>query len=194
MTMLEETLLFDYNVPINSTFEIQTELHPNCPICKRESIARESAPFFSANIPNEEIIEYLEESFKIVFIEKDVEEHKKHVKQLIDDELRAKINEDEYLIKGDSSSDVDDDSIIGSSIRALHARRLFLEKKGEYGKEWLDTTDKLKGWVELKLKKDKKIDDSGNFSVNFGDLMKIDTDEVKENDDTTGKAIISSKG
>lgn len=192
--MLEDTLLFDYTVPINSAFEIRTELNPECRICQHKSHAHDSAPFFAAEIPNDEMIEYMKESFGRDFTEEEIIEHRKHVCLLVDDELRNRINEDETLIKGDSESDVNDDSIIASSIRALHARRLFLEKKSDYGKEWLETTDKLKGWVELKLKKDKKIDDSNSFSVNFGDLMKVDTNEVDDNDDVTRKKTTSTKG
>ena len=192
--MLEEEIMFDYNIQTTSMFNINVESNPNCPICKNVDIAKESAPFFYSTIPNDVLVEFMKEKYGLDLIEKDIEEHRTHVKLLHDEELQRKISEDYDLIDGDKSKKTNDDTIIESSIRALYARRLFLEKKSEFGKEWLETTDKLKGWIELKLKKEKKIDDNPEFSVSFGDLLKLDTDDGgKNNDDDKGEKDLPEK-
>lgn len=184
--MLFETLLFDYEVPNHLEFDILK--NPNCSICNSKDV-EETAPYFYSSVPNKLIIKMFKEDFNLIITEDEMIEHKKHLRQVIDSDVRKKAKVDFTLIESDITKVIDEDSVVESTIRALTAQRLYLEKQGLCDKEWLGVCQTLHKWVELKLKKEKKVEgDGAKFTFDFGDLFDNgepndvgDSDETKVN-------------
>lgn len=164
-----DKLFFDYDIPIDTEFELSPV--PGCPICDNPEINEETAPFFDSTIPLDELIEWIQRNYNITLSEEDCEEHCNHINGLYDEEMKERTKEDMKIIDSDIAKVVDEEDVIESTIRALYARRLFLEKTNEYGAEWVKVTQSLEKWVTLKLKKDKKIEDTPGTSITFGDLV-----------------------
>jgi len=168
--MLEDTLIFDFNIPIGTEFEL-LKIDNRCLICENEDVAKESAPFFFSETPTNELVSFMKEKYNLALLPEEIDEHRSHIRPIYDDELRDLAKRDLKLIESDIRSKINEEDVIESNIRSLNARRLVLEKTGEYGREWRDTTQTLHKWVELKLKKEKKIEDAPATKIFFGDLV-----------------------
>lgn len=180
--MLEDTLLFEYNILTNTPFDIISE--PSCIICQNKEVARESAKFFFSDIPSDILMNLMTEKFNMALTTQEIDCHKKHVKPVYDEELKTRAEEDFRLIESDIVKQVNGEDAVESTIRALQARRLMLEKTSDYGKEWINVCQTLHKWVELKFKKEKKIEDGPGVNVSFGDLFSSDNGEKDETTDS----------
>lgn len=187
--MLEDTLVYDFNIPLGTEFELINDTPSSCPICKDRAIALESAPFFSSDIHVDQLIQFMQEKYNITLTPPEVRVHEGHIKPVYDEELRNIARRDFALIESEIIRKVNEEDVIESTIRALHGRRLTLEKTGEYGREWVSVVQVLNKWVELKLKMEKKIEDTPATKIFFSDLAQ--GEGMDEND--TGKSKRISK-
>ena len=181
-----DKLFFDYEIPIGREFELTPV--SGCPICDNPEINEETAPFFDSTIPLDELIEWVQRNYNITLSEKDCEVHCTHIRAIYDDEMKQRAKDDMAIIDSDIPKVVNEEDVIESTIRGLYARKLYLEKTGDYGAEYIKVTQNLHKWVELKLKKEKKIEDTPGTSITFGDLV------GGNNDNNSGKAgLIQTK-
>ncbi len=169
--MLSDKMIFDHRILISTEFAINTV--DTCKICQSVH-AKDSAPFFYSDVPTSKLIALMKEEYQMDVTKEDVEEHTNHIRPIYDTELQAKAEEEARIIESDIIKIVKSEDVIESTIKGLYARRLHLEKLRNYDKEWILVCQTLNKWVELKLKKEKKIDSATPLNISFGDLIKAE--------------------
>ena len=182
---LENKLNWDYNIPRSLTYGFRKRESEHCPICENMEIAHYTAPFTTSGVPFDDIARLILLRFGFEMPTMVIEKHKKHIicTYIPDGELDKRIMEDMQIIETDTTSQIDMNVLIESTIRGLNARRLFLEKTATYGKEWTDIIQQLKQWAEIKLKKTGELpDDTG---VTMSDLIKLNRVDENAKRDTT---------
>jgi len=172
-TNFEEEIVWDFNVPRHLEFTIKME--SGCPLCETDGLREWISPFVVARVPFDKMKLLIKEKFNLDTItEHDLKEHLNHVKALVssDEQMKVKIAEDIKLIRESYGEDIIEGNVIRDAIRGLHARKLYLEKTGEYGREYTDILDKLNKFLTLRLKlKGELKEDKMTFHI--ADLVKI---------------------
>lgn len=187
LVVLENKLNWDYNIPRSLTYGFVKRDTINCSICENMEIAHYTAPFMSSGVPYDDIARLILLRFGMEIPEVVIGMHKDHIvcTYIPDGELDRRIMEDMQIIETDTTSPIDMNILMESTIRGLNARRLYLEKTGTYGKEWTDIIQQLKQWTEIKLKKTGELPDD---DISLKDLIKLkDTTEPEEDDENVDR-------
>jgi len=169
-----DRLDWDYNVPKNVIFEYRNG--ENCPICQDNGIKSWISPYLVANVPSEKLIPIINKYFGVLLNNDIVNEHKTHIfcKHQADDEVREKVEKEMRMIESDLPSKVNEDYLLESSLRSLYNRKLEMDSKGEYGKEYVMLIQQITKMIELKKKIKMQIPDS--ITVSLKDLIKVGMD------------------
>ena len=169
----EEEIIWDFNVPRHLTFTVK--MVSGCSLCEMDGLREWISPFVVARVPFDKMKLLIKENFNIDTItEHDFKEHLNHVKALVssDEQMKVKIAEDIKLIREAYGEDVNESYVIRDAIRGLQARKLYLEKTGDYGREYTDVLDKLNKFLTLRLKLKGELKED-RISFNLSDLVRI---------------------
>jgi hypothetical protein len=184
LKFLEDELEWKYNIPRSLRF-VYNKVE-NCKICSNSEVNDWIDPYVVAGVPFSELKNILKEHFLFEIEENDIDGHKNHIKTKFygDDEIKNNIIEQIKQIESDIPRVIDEKQVLESSIRSLYARKLYLEKIGEYGFEYKTIVSQLKNFLELKLKMKGELVDE-NVRVSIADLVKLG--EINESKSTKFK-------
>jgi len=153
-------LEWEFNIPKGLRYHFKGD----CEICKDNKLALETAPYFVGDVGIEKMKLLLSLMNYPYATDEIIIEHKKHIKsEFMPDEVVAnKINDDMVMISQDLPQKIDEEKVLESSIRGLYARKLYLEKTTDYGKEYREIVAQLHQFLALKYKVNGKMPEQGD--------------------------------
>jgi len=169
-------LEWNYNVPKSLRYLFIEEANTQCPLCKNQEVRNWSAPYIMAGVSYEDLTKILFDYFNFHTTPELIEWHRKHirVKYNPNNDIRKQAIKEMEYIESDLPKQIDEKQVMESAIRSLQAKKLKMDAAadGEYDvKEYVMVCQQLNKWVELKLKMNKELPESGNVSL--ADLIKI---------------------
>ncbi len=134
----------------------------SCPVCRHPQ-SRLISLFLINNITYEEIKSKIPNipSFEIL------KNHKNHL-------LLERPEQEMSLVNSDSKINIDELGVTNSTIRALTARRMEIERDGLAGnEEHISVVDALYKWTRLKLEVNKRLGESKGNVTNIANIIKV---------------------
>jgi predicted house-cleaning noncanonical NTP pyrophosphatase (MazG superfamily) len=183
-------MIWDYDIP--QSIDYLVEIHDNCEICKNTDVKDWSAPFIAANVNYDQIIKAIEKMFGFITTPEIIANHRTHIKTNIvtDAEVKSSFKRQMELIESDTPKKIDEKVALESLIRGLYARKQFLEKTDQYGKEYIFNAQQLKQAIELKLKMKNELQEPSERAT-LHDIVKLF--EIKRKIDESVKPTIVAR-
>jgi len=181
MTKNESELLFEYNISLSESY-VKKKHGEICTICTKDVLMSYISPYLVAGVPSDKILQLTKERFGTLFEDsdcfitvEDINSHYNHFTTYSAGDKETTDNAAKYqnILDSDRVQETDVDKIMESNIRSLEAQRLIMEQQGLYGsKEYSAVISQLFKFVELKMKKNKMIEEDKK-PISLSDLIKI---------------------
>lgn len=192
---LEPKIRLRYNIPTHLKYSKYTETHIECQLCRDPNIFFFSAPFLTGNVPVSDIASLIKTKFNIDVSPDMISAHRSHFSASYDFDLslRDRQRRESELIESSVVGNLENlDDVISDTISSLHARMLELRANGEVnGKDFIETSKSLMGWVSLKKKLDGELTEGG--TTDFSNLVKLEDNDDRERQVVRESTIITEK-